>query len=407
MWAPGMPRSQTLPGPPSANPLIDRAPTPAYRQDVSRSPADEFKASDVALVHDYLLVMRGAERTFASIADMWPSAPVYTLVYDAVATEQRFAQHPVCTSMLQRTGISQAAFRTLLPLYPTAMARLPVRDHRIVISSSSAFALGARVSEGAFHLCYCHSPFRYAWFEQRRALAEIPVALRPILAITLSAIRRWDLAAAARVSHFVANSRLTQQRIRQIYGRPARVVHPPVEVDRFYGGEAEDYFLVVGELVSHKGVEIAAQAAEVAGCRLKVVGGGPESARLEAQYGNRIEFVGRVGDDELERLYASALAVVVPGIEEFGIVAVEAQAAGKPVLAARGGGALETVVEGVTGHFVEPGDLSSLTRAMRDFRTGDYDSGVIREHALRFSLAAFQAKIYEELAESLNSARAD
>lgn len=368
---------------------------------------DELAAIDVALVHDYLLVLRGAERTFASIADLWPSAPVYTLVYDAAATEQRFAQHPVHTSMLQRTQISQAAFRTLLPLYPLAMSRLPVRDHRVVISSSSAFALGARVGDGAVHVCYCHSPFRYAWFEQRRALAEMPMVLRPMLALTLSAIRRWDLAAAARVSRFVANSRVTQQRIRQIYGRAARVVHPPVEVDRFNGGEAEDYFLVVGELVRHKGVEIAAQAAEVAGRRLKVVGGGPESARLQAQYGNRIEFLGRVGDDELERLYAGALALVVPGIEEFGIVAVEAQAAGKPVLAARGGGALETVVDGVTGRFVEPGDPSSLTQAMREFRSGDYETGVIREHALRFSPAAFQARICEEVAESLSSAAAD
>lgn len=385
----------------------DGAPRLAHREQISGSAADELHASDVALVHDYLLVLRGAERTFASIADLWPSAPVYTLVYDAAATEQRFAQHPVCTSILQRTGTGQAAFRKLLPLYPLAMARLPVRGHKVVISSSSAFALGARAGDGAVHVCYCHSPFRYAWFEQRRAMAEMPAVGRPMLAMTLRAIRRWDLAAAARVSRFVANSRLTQYRIRQIYGRSARVVHPPVEVDRFYGGEAEDYFLVVGELVRHKGVEIAAQAAQAAGRRLKVVGGGPESARLQAQFGNHIEFLGRVEDDELERLYAGALALVVPGIEEFGIVAVEAQAAGKPVLAARGGGALETVLDGVTGRFVRPGDPSSLTRAMRDFRTGDYDPSVIREHARRFSSAAFQAKIGEEVAETRDSAAAN
>lgn len=361
-----------------------------------------LRSSDIGLVHDYLLVMRGAERTFAAIADLWPHAAVYTLVYDPVATEQRFAQHPVRTSMLQRTGIGQASFRRLLPLYPLAMARLAVQEHRVVISSSSAFALGARAAEGAVHVCYCHSPFRYAWFEQPRALAEVPIAARPVLAATLSAIRRWDLAAAAKVTRFVANSRLTQLRIRQIYGRSSSVVHPPVEVERFYGGEAEDYFLFVGELVPHKGAEVAAMAARAAGRRLKVVGGGPDFMRLATRYGNHVEFLGRVGNDELARLYAGALALVVPGVEEFGIGAVEAQAAGKPVLAARVGGALETVVDGVTGRFVDPGDPSALTRAMRDFRSGDYEPGVIRAHALQFTSAAFQARICEEVAASLS-----
>jgi glycosyltransferase involved in cell wall biosynthesis len=361
---------------------------------------------EVALVHDYLLVLRGAERTFGAIADVWPSAPIYTLLYDREGTEGRFDRHPVTTSALQRTGVRQRGFRKLLPLFPLAAERLPVDRHRVVVSSSSAFAHGVRPGPDAVHVCYCHTPFRYAWFERQRAMSEVPAPLRPPLGAALAGIRRWDRRAAHRVTRYVANSRHTQRRIKELYGRESTIVHPPVEVDRFRADEPDDYFLTVTELVPHKRVEVAAQAASESGRRLKVVGGGPELERLRAKYQTpKVEFLGRVDDQELVDLYAHARALVLPNVEEFGIAAVEAQAAGRPVIAAAAGGALETVHEGVTGRLVPPGDAPALERTLRGFDERDFDTGVIRRHAERFSDAAFRERFSEQVDLALEAAR--
>ena len=359
---------------------------------------------DVGLVHDYLLVLRGAERTFASIADIWPVAPIYTLLYDEGATKGRFDERTVTTSRLQRAGLTQTGFRKLLPLFPHAAERLPVQSHSVLVSSSSAFAHGVRPRADAVHVCYCHTPFRYAWFERERAMAEVPAPVRPALATMLSWFRRWDLAASKRVTRYVANSRPTQRRIRELYGRHANVIHPPVEVDRFHVGEPEDYFLAVTEVVPHKRIELAAAAATAAGRRLKVVGGGPELERLRSKYRKHVEFLGRVGDDELGRLYAGAQALVVANVEEFGIAAVEAQAAGRPVIAAGAGGVLETVKPGVTGYFVTPDDGAELARALRQFRVSDFDARTIQQHAQQFSVAAFRARFREEVRAAVEEA---
>lgn len=364
------------------------------------------RSGDVALVHDYLLVLRGAERTFAAMADLWPTAPIYTLLYDREGTRDRFASHPVHPSPLQATGAKQGSFRKLLPLFPLAAERLPVSEYPIVVSSSSAFAHGVRPGPGAVHVCYCHSPFRYAWFERERATAEVPRPLRPALTAALRAVRQWDIKASTRVTHYVANSRHTQQRIREFYGGEAAVVHPPVEVDRFRAGEPEDYFLVVSEIVPHKRIETAVAAADSAGQRLKVVGSGPDLGRLRTRYPDHVEFLGRVDDGNLEDLYAGARAVVVPNVEEFGIAAVEAQAAGRPVLAARAGGTLETVVDEETGRFFAPDDVSELTRLMREFDSADFDQSAIVSHAQTFSPAAFHQRLREEVDRALEATAA-
>ena len=351
----------------------------------------------VALVHDYLLVLRGAERTFAAMADIWPDAPIYTLLYDRDGTEGRFSGHPVTTSVLQRTGVTQSDFRKLLPLFPLAVDSFGIEERSIIVSSSSAFAHGVRAPAGAVHVCYCHTPFRYAWFERKRALAEVPPPARPALGGVLSMIRRWDRNASRRVTRYVANSRHTQRRIQEIYGRESSIVHPPVEVERFRQGEPDDYFLAVTELVPHKRIEVAAEAASEAGQRLKVVGGGPELARLRERYRKRVEFLGRVEDQELVDLYAHARALILPNVEEFGIAAVEAQAAGRPVIAAAAGGALETVEDGVTGRFVPPGDARALRRTLRSFDPDDFDPSEIRRRAERFSTQSFQERFNQEV----------
>lgn len=354
----------------------------------------------MALVHDYLLVMRGAERTFATIAGRWPEAPIFTLLYDERRTEGRFAGHPLHTSVLQRLPVRQHGFRALLPVFPAAVGRLATDRYDVVVSSSSAFAHGVSVMPGATHICYCHSPFRYVWHDREIALDGTAPELRPALRVVLDRIRRWDSEAANRVTHFIANSHLTKERIGRFWARDSVVVHPPVDTQRFHPAEPEDYFLVVSELVRHKRIDIALDAARRAKCRIKVVGSGPDHARLVRHAGPEAEFLGRISDAALADVYARARALVVPNVEEFGIAAVESQAAGRPVLAVRAGGALETVVDGITGVLVEPG-VDSLAEAMRSVDFSAFSPERITAHAQTFSAASFTERFSAEVARLL------
>jgi len=365
--------------------------------DTAAAPA----ASDgVSLVHDYLLVMRGAERTFAAIADLYAQAPIFTLLYDEQGTGRRFAGRSVSTSPLQRLGARQSNFRRLLPFYPTAVGRLHLPPSRLVLSSSSAFAHGVRVPAGAVHVCYCHTPFRYAWYEQQRALGETPRALRALMRAQLRQMRRWDVAASRRVDAYFANSMLTRERIKRFYGLDATIVHPPVETQRFAAAEGGDALLMVSEIVRHKRLEVALEAARRARAPIRVVGSGPDYALLKERY-PEAEFLGRAGDEELAELYAQARAVVVPSMEEFGITAVEAQASGRPVIAAAVGGALETVLNGSTGLLATLDDVDSFQRAIEAIDRLDFDQARAVANAERFSVAAFQETVATRVAALL------
>jgi glycosyltransferase involved in cell wall biosynthesis len=353
------------------------------------------------LAHDYLLVMRGAERTFAAIADLAPDAAIFTLLYDEAGTGGRFASHEVTSSYLQRLKPSQANFRRLLALYPGAIERLELPAAELVLTSSSAFAHGVRAPRGAIHVCYCHAPFRYAWYEQARALSEVPAPARPLLRLALARMRRWDVAASRRVDSYVANSELTRDRIKRFYGRDATIIHPPVETERFSVGIPGDSLLVVCELVAHKRVQLALEAARRAGVPIRVVGSGPDHAALAAAY-PEASFLGRAGDEEIAELYASARAVVVANVEEFGITAVEAQAAGRPVIAAAAGGALETVLDGTTGLLAQPDDVDSFVQAIEQLDTLDFDPARAVANAQRFSVATFGRRISEHVREVLS-----
>lgn len=342
--------------------------------------------------------MRGAERTFATIADCWPSADIYTLLYDPRGTGDKFAGRSVTTSYLQSLGLRQHNFRRALPLFPRAVEHLPLREHDVVVSSSSAFAHGVNVAPHAVHVCYCYTPFRYAWHERARALNETARPLRPALRGVLYRIRSWDRDAATRVSHYIAISRLSQQRIADAYGRGSTIIHPPVDVSRFSTGEPEDYALIVTELVAHKRVELALEAAKRAGMRIKVVGTGPNLAALKARYAGSAEFLGRVSDAELPRLYARARVYVMTSIEEFGISAVEAQAAGRPVVAVAAGGALETVLPGETGVLVPVDDVNALAEVLRYTDFDRFSPGAISCNASRFSTETFKARLRAEVA---------
>ena len=379
--------------------MPDRMPAP-------QPPAPPHAAAQprVALAHDYLLVMRGAERTFAAIAELYVQAPIFTLLYDERGTDGRFAGRSITTSPLQRLGVGQDSFRRLLALYPLAVRTLRPPPCDVVVSSSSAFAHGLRVPAGAVHLCYCYTPFRYAWYEQERAAAELPPPARPLLRALLALVRRSDLAASRRVDEYVAISQLSRERIARYYGRDARVIHPPVETQRFAPGVPGEKLLVVSELVRHKRVHVALEAARRARAPIQVIGSGPEQPALAAAY-PEAEFLGRAGDEELAARYAAARAVIVPSMEEFGITAVEAQAAGRPVVAAAAGGALETVLDGVTGRLAELDDAGSFARAIGELERLAFEPARAVANAERFSVEAFQRALAEAVARALARGR--
>src|SRR3954471_10918816 len=237
----------------------------------------------VALIHDFLLDLRGAERVFAAICDAWPQADVYTAIYDERGTEGRFAARDPQTSFLQRRRPTARTFRPLLPFYPHAIESLDLSGYDVVVSSSSAWAHGVLVDPGAVHVCYCHNPFRYAWSEREATLAARSALSRPALRLLLNRWRQWDWIAAQRVDRYVANSELTAARVRRSLGRDSTVLHPPVELRRFQPAPPEaigDHYLVLAELMAHKRIEVAVRAFNALGRELIVVGDGPEARRL-------------------------------------------------------------------------------------------------------------------------------
>jgi glycosyltransferase involved in cell wall biosynthesis len=356
----------------------------------------------VTVAHDYLLVMRGAERTFAAIAELYSNAPIFTLLYDESGTNGRFAGRRITTSLLQRLGIGQSGFRRLLPLYPFAIEHMRVPDCDAVVSSSSAFAHGITVPQNAVHLCYCHAPFRYAWYEEARALHETAAVLRGPLRAQLRWMRKWDVKASARVDTYIANSQLTRERIRRFYGRDAPIIHPPVETHRFTPGTPGDSLLVVSELVPHKRVRVALEAARRTATPIRIVGSGPEHESLTQAY-PEAEFLGRVADEQLAELFAGARAVIVPSMEEFGITAVEAQAAGRPVIAPAAGGARETVLDGQTGILATLDDVDSFVRAIEGIGDLDFDPACAVANAERFSVASFQGQLDAAVRRTIQS----
>src|SRR4051795_11265500 len=350
----------------------------------------------VALIHDFLLDLRGAERVFAAICDAWPEADVFTAVYDPVGTEGRFATRHPRSSFLQRLRPTARTFRPLLPLYPHAIESLDLRGYGLVVSSSSAWAHGVLVDPGAVHVCYCHNPFRYAWSEREATLRARRALLRPPLRLLLNQWRQWDYIAAQRVDAYVANSQLTAARVRRYLGREATVLHPPVELERFAPVPAErigSQYLVLAELMAHKRIDVAVRAFNALRRPLVVVGDGPELRRLRRMAGPSVRFTGRERAERGVGLLATSRALVVTAAEEFGIAAVESLASGRPVIALGSGGVLESVVEGQTGVYYRRNDPETLADVVSRFDPEAFDPAVCVAAAQRFDIPKFQATL--------------
>ena len=341
----------------------------------------------VALVHDYLNQRGGAERVFAKIAGAWPEAPIYTALYDERVVGDLFPARRVRRSYLAHVPLANRYFRALAPLYPGAFEAFDFSDYDAIVSSTTAWAKGVRVPPGAVHVCYINTVSRFAFARDE----YVPRLAQPFV----KRLVEWDRRAAQRPTRFVANSRNVADRIAKYYGCESDVLHCPVDLERFTAGNgAGDYFIIASRLLPYKRIELAIDAAKLAGVRVMIAGTGPaEGALRERARGTPAELLGYVPDARLDELLGNARAALVPGEEDFGLVPLEAAATGRPTIAYRGGGALETVVEGTTGAFFDEPSAASLASVLRTFDPSRYDSAALRAHAERFSPERFVAEL--------------
>jgi glycosyltransferase involved in cell wall biosynthesis len=368
------------------------------------------RGSRVAIVHDWLTGMRGGEKVLDAICELYPAATIYTLVHVRGSVSARIEEHRIKCSPVQWLPRSGDLYRNYLPLFPTAVELFDLDGYDLVISSSHCAVKSVIRPPRATHVCYCHSPMRYAWdqfhayFGPEQVGARRSRLLRPVMA----RLARWDAATARRVDRFVANSQYVAGRIRRYYNRGSTVVYPPVDTT-FYRlpdparRQIESAFLIVSALVPYKRLDVAIAACRKVGATLKIVGRGPEEGRLRQIGGDSVEFLGWRTDEEIRTLYASSAAVLLPGVEDFGMVPVEAQACGTPVVALGQGGARETVDDGVTGVLVEDGSVESFAAGLDRTRSVTFDPALIREKAERFSrqrfLEVFQTAVNDAIAE--------
>lgn len=360
----------------------------------------------VALVHDYLNQMGGAERVVMAFHEMFPDAPVYTSIYDPQRVDKAFRGMDVRTTFMQKFPMVTKHHQPYLPFYPFAMESLDLRGYDLVLSSSSAFGKGVLTRPETMHICYCHTPMRWCWnyaeYVEREHLGSVA---RTVLPFLITGLRVWDQTSAMRVDHFVANSPVVAERIKKYYRRDALFIPPPVEASRFAFDSTtvpEDYFLILSRLIPYKRIDLAIEACNRLHLPLVIIGDGRDRERLQHMAGPTIRFMGRLPDEEVLHYYAHCRAFLFPGEEDFGITPLEAQAAGRPVIAFGEGGALASVVDGVTGTFFAEQSVESLATVLASFDERTYDPTVIRNHALEFDLPRFKRRMLQFIEAKMN-----
>jgi glycosyltransferase involved in cell wall biosynthesis len=359
----------------------------------------------VALVHDWLTGMRGGEKVLEAFCERFPSAPVYTLVHRPGSVSEAIERHPIHTSFIQGLPGGPTKYQRYLPLMPAAIERFDLRGFDLVLSTSHCVAKGARVHPESIHLCYCHTPMRYVWraYEEYFGEGRLGAPVSWIVPFVATGLRTWDVATCARVDSFAANSAHVAGRIRRWYGRAARVIHPWVDTDTFRPATGAvgtgHYDLILSALVPYKRIDVAIEAYRGRPRDLVIAGTGVERDRLLRMAPPNVRFLGWLGEEDTVRLVQDCRVLLFPGEEDFGIVPVEAMACGRPVVALKRGGALETIVDGVTGIFYDEATPAALSEALERVDEIRWDPAAIRAHALRFGRERFEAEIDTWLAE--------
>lgn len=362
----------------------------------------------LALVHDWLNQVGGAEDVLAALVKLYPHSPIYTSIYAPNLMPPAYHQWDIRTLWMDRLPAIHTHHQPYLPLYPLAWSGLDLSEYDVILSNKSGFCHGVKHDKNTLHVCYCLAPTRYVWqldaYIEREGLGRAAqMALRPLVVW----LKQWDYAAAQRVDHFIAISTEIQQRIHTYYNRDSVIIYPPVETARFHVPqvEPEDYFLIVSRLIPYKRIDLAVRAATQLGVKLKIGGKGRDFERLKAMAGPTVEFLGYVPDDNLPGLMARCKAFIFPGLEDFGITPVQAQASGRPVIAYGGGGALDTVIPGKTGEHFHELTVDSLAAVMESFDAARYDPTALREHAEKFDASVFNQQITAFVNQALEAFR--
>ncbi len=356
----------------------------------------------VALIHDWLTGLRGGEKVLEVLCELYPDATLFTMVYVPDSTSQIIESHPIRTAFTQKLPAVKSLYRWYLPLYPWAVESLDLDGYDLVISSSHCAAKGVLTPPDSTHICYCHTPMRYVWDRFGDYFGN-GVTARLLYGPVAHYLRKWDVASAARVDHFIANSRHVAERIQKYYRREAHVIYPPVDTEVYVPAEEEpdDYYLIVSALVPYKRLELAIDAFNKRNEPLLIVGTGPQEAKLKARAGTNIRFLGGLSQQELRPLYQRCQAVLLPGVEDFGIVPVEAQACGRPVVAFAEGGALESVRDGETGVFFSESSPEALSDAIDRVSSLRFNRNAVRSWALGFSRQRFKDSVKTYIDEKL------
>ena len=353
-----------------------------------------------AIIHDWLFTMRGGEKVLEHIARLYPDADIYTLFFKKENLSPELQKRRIFGSALQHIPKIEKIYRYLLPIFPFLIEQFDLSRYDLIISSSHCVAKGIKPRKGAVHLCFCHTPMRYAWMFQREYLHGKFYA--PFAMKLLDRIQRWDFESSKRVDFFAANSKEVQNRIAKFYGRDSDVIYPPLDlISEKLSKENGGYFLIVSALVRYKRIDLAIEAFNDLGLPLKIIGTGECSDELKAMAKSNIEFLGWVDSANLKRYYREAQALIFPGLEDFGITPLEAQAAGRPVIAFGEGGVKETVTSN-TGVFFYEQTKRALKNAVRTFQEKTFDREKIREHALSFNGNVFDERFGAWAREKIN-----
>jgi glycosyltransferase involved in cell wall biosynthesis len=350
----------------------------------------------VALVHDWLTGQRGGEKVLEVLAEIFPRAPIYTLFRFPGSQIAEIEKREIKTSFLQNLPFLKKRYRHYLPLFPLAVELFDFNEYDLIISSSHCVAKGAIPHPEALHVCYIHSPMRYAWnqYFSYFSAEKLSFFSKIIIPPLIHHLRLWDESSSSRVDCFVANSNNVARRVKKYYGHQAEVIHPPVDTDFFKPGEEEkEYHLIVSALVPYKRIDIAIEGFNQTGLPLKIVGQGPDFKKLKKSAKANIQFLGNLGAGDLLNIYQRAKALILPGEEDFGITSLEAQACGIPVIAYGRGGATESVVPGKTGLFFPELNVQSLLTVLDKFKSFEFNKTIIRENAMRFSRNKFKERI--------------